>query len=131
MAEAESSAKSGGLFGSLRSLGQTLAALLQNRLELLSSDIEEQGWRLQQMLLLALAAGFCLAVAALLAVTFVVVVFWETHRLLAIGGLFLVFLAIGVGLALALAARARERPRMFATVLDELARDHDSLSNKS
>jgi uncharacterized membrane protein YqjE len=131
MAEADSTAKGGGLFSSLRNLGHTLAALLHNRLELLSTDIEEQGWRLQQMLLLALAAGFCLAVAALLAVTFVVVLFWETYRLWAIGGLFLVFLAVGAGLAAVLAARARERPRMFATVLDEIAKDRDSISGRS
>lgn len=131
MTEADPTVKDGGLFSSLRNLGQTLVALLHNRLELLSTDIEEQGWRLQQMLLLALAAGFCLAVTALLAVTFVVVLFWESYRLWAIGGLFMVFLAVGAGLVVALAARARERPRMFATVLDEIARDRDSLSDRS
>lgn len=117
----------GGLFGSLRNLGHTLIGLLQTRLELLSTDIEEQGLRLQQMLLLAIAAGFCLAVSALLAVTFVVVLFWDTHRLAAIAALFVLFLAVGIGLAFGLAARARERPRMFATTLDELAKDRDAL----
>jgi uncharacterized membrane protein YqjE len=119
--------RGGGLFGSLRNLGHTLVGLLQTRLELLSADIEEQGLRLQQMLLLAIAAGFCLAVAALLAVTFVVVLFWDTYRLVAIAALFVLFVSAGIGLGLALAARARERPRMFATTLDELAKDRDAL----
>ena len=78
-------AESGGLLHSLRNLGNTLVALLQARLEIVSGEFEEQRLRFQQMVLLAVATGFCLAVAALLAVAFVVVLLWDAYRIAAIG----------------------------------------------
>jgi uncharacterized membrane protein YqjE len=124
---AEHSAQGGGLLHSLRNLGDTLVGLLQARLEIVSGEFEEQRLRLQQLLLIAVAAGFCLAVGALLAVAFVVVLMWESYRIATIGGLCIVFLGIGVAFAFALAAKARSRPRLFAVTLGELARDREAL----
>lgn len=117
----------GGLLSSVASLARTLIALLQTRLELLSTEFEEERLRIEQMLLYAVAAGFCLGVAALLAVTFVVVLFWDTHRLAAIGGLCAIFLAAGTALAAALRAASRARPRLFSATLEELAKDRNRI----
>jgi uncharacterized membrane protein YqjE len=124
---AEVSAESGGLLHSLRNLGDTLIALLQARLEIVSGEFEEQRLLLQQLLLLAVAAGFCLAVASLLAVAFIVVLLWDTYRIAAIGGLFIVFLATGIGLVAVLVAKANARPRLFATTMGELDKDREAL----
>jgi uncharacterized membrane protein YqjE len=124
---AEVSAESGGLLHSLRNLGDTLIALLQARLEIVSGEFEEQRLLLQQLLLLAVAAGFCLAVASLLAVAFIVVLLWDTYRIAAIGGLFIVFLATGIGLVAVLVAKANSRPRLFATTMGELEKDREAL----
>lgn len=123
----EHSAQGGGLLHSLRNLGDTLVGLLQARLEIVSGEFEEQRLRLQQLLLFAVAAGFCLAVGALLAVAFLVVLMWESYRIATIGGLCIVFLGIGVAFAFGLAAKARSRPRLFAVTLGELARDREAL----
>ena len=118
---------SGGIFHSIRQLGTTFVALLHTRIEIVAIEFEEERVRIRQALLLGIVAGFSLAVATLLAVVFLVVVFWDTHRLIAIGVLFLVFLAIGGGCLLAMAHNARTRPRLFASTLAELAKDGDRL----
>jgi uncharacterized membrane protein YqjE len=59
-----------------------------------------------------------------------VVLFWDTHRLMAMGGMTLLFLAIGVGALLVLRARARAAPRPFETTLRELSADREMLMGK-
>jgi uncharacterized membrane protein YqjE len=126
---AESRATPEGLFGSLKTLGATLAAILQNRLELLSTDIAEERARLGSILLLSLVALFCLGVGVLLLTLLVVVLFWDTHRLAALGTLTVLFLAAGGwigGLAL---QRLRKKPRLFEASIAELAKDREHLGS--
>jgi uncharacterized membrane protein YqjE len=118
---------SGGIFHSLRQLGATFVAILHTRIEIVATEFEEERVRIRRGLLLAVVAGFCLAVATLLAVIFLVVLFWDTHRLIAIGVLFLVFFGVGVLSVLRLAHHARTRPRLFAATLSELVKDGERL----
>lgn len=112
---------------SLRRLGSTLLSIFGTRLELLAVEVEEEALRLFSLLVAALAALFCLGVALLLAVTLVLVLFWDSHRipaLLAMMGLF-----GGVSVALALWARHsfRAKPRFLGGSLGELAKDAGAL----
>lgn len=115
----------------MRQLGATFVALLHTRIEIVAAEFEEERIRLRQGLLLAIVAGFSLAVASLLAVMFLVVLFWDTHRLIAIGALFLVFFGIGASCILTLLRHAKSRPRLFATTLGELAKDGERLRKSS
>jgi uncharacterized membrane protein YqjE len=130
VAEAETR-PTGGILDSVRQLGATFVGLLHTRIEIVANEIEEERVRLRQGLLLAIVAGFSLAVAALLAVMFLVVLFWDTHRLVAMGVLFLVFFGVGAGCVLTLVRHARSRPRLFATTLGELAKDGERLRKSS
>ncbi len=130
MAEAEHR-PTGGILDSVRQLGATFVGLLHTRIEIIATEFEEERVRLRQGLLLAIVAGFSLAVAALLAVMFLVVLFWDTHRLIAIGVLFLVFFSSGAACILTLMRYAKSRPRLFATTLDELAKDGERLRKSS
>lgn len=126
---AEPQASPEGLFASLKVLGATFAAILQNRLELLSTDIAEERARLGSILLLSLVALFCLGVGVLLLTLLVVVLFWDTHRLAALGTLTVLFLAAGGwigGLAL---QRLRSKPRLFEASIAELAKDREHLGS--
>jgi uncharacterized membrane protein YqjE len=118
---------SGGIIDSVRQLGATFVALLHTRIEIVAIEFEEERVRIRQALLLGIVAGFSLAVATLLAVMFLVVLFKDTHRLVAIGALFLFFLAVGGGCLLTMARNARTRPRLFMTTLAELAKDGERL----
>jgi uncharacterized membrane protein YqjE len=66
---------SGGIIHSVRQLGATFVALLHTRIEIVAIEFEEERVRIRQALLLGIVAGFSLAVATLLAVMFLVVLF--------------------------------------------------------
>ena len=123
MAEREGAAAHGGLLQSIKHLGHTLLGAAQTRLEILATEIEEERVRLEQLLLVALAAAFCLAMAIVLCVAFVVLFFWDTHRLLAVGLLAAAFLAAGAVFGSILRARVKTRSKPFAITRGELAKD--------
>jgi uncharacterized membrane protein YqjE len=114
-----------GVLDSLRRLAGTLIGAVQTRLELVATDIEEERAWIARMAILAALAGFCLALAINLAVLFLVVLFWDANRLLAIGVLAGVFAAFAVGLGIATRTAATRRPRLFSATLAELRKDRD------
>jgi uncharacterized membrane protein YqjE len=126
MAQKEGAAR-GGLLHSIKDLAQSLLGAARTRLEILATEIEEERLRLEQMLLVALGAVFCVGMGVVLSVFFVVVLFWDTHRLAAVGSLAGGFLAAGVVLGLILRDRARSRPKLFAATRGELAKDQTIL----
>lgn len=130
MAE-ESGAAAGGLFDSLKALSASLIGIVQTRLELLSTDVAEEREHLTACLVWMLAALFCLGVGVVLLAMLIVVVFWESHRLMVLGGLTGFFLAGGAGLAWLALYRMRTKPRLFASSLAELAKDRQQLGSGS
>jgi uncharacterized membrane protein YqjE len=121
----------GGLFDSLKVLTATLIAIAHTRLELLSTDLEEERAWLISLLVWTLVALFCAGVGVLLATLFVVLALWDTHRLLALGIPAIVFL-LGAALAwLVVRGKARAKPRLFAASLTELSKDRKELTSRS
>jgi uncharacterized membrane protein YqjE len=112
-----------GLLGSLRGLATTFVALVQTRLEIFASEFDEERARLARTVVLAVVAAFCLGLAVVLLVLLVVVIFWDSNRLLAIGviaGLF----ALGALAALVkLRAAVKQRPKFLSATLAELHKD--------
>jgi len=77
-----------------------------------------------------LAALFCAFVGVVLATLFVVVALWDTHRLLALGIPAILFLVGAALAALIVLGRARSKPRLFASSLAELSKDHNELTSR-
>ncbi|MCJ7838225.1 MAG: phage holin family protein [Burkholderiales bacterium] len=123
MAQRGGAAARGGLLHSIKHQGHTLLGAAHTRLEIFATEIEEERLRLEQLLLIALGAGFCLGMAMVLCVTFVLIYFWDTHRLLTVGLLAMVFLAIAAALGWILRARVKSRPKPFVITRGELAKD--------
>lgn len=125
----EGQAGAEGLAASAKRLLAGAVGILQTRLQLLSSELEEEGVRILQVLLLGAIALVCFAMALVLGSLLVVVLFWDTHRVAAI--LVLAGLYAGGGLlaVLSLKARARARSRLFAGSLAELRKDHEALGS--
>ena len=119
-----------GILQSLRNLATTLVALLQNRIELLATDLEEERIRLLQVLFWAAGALFFIALGVLMITMLVVLLLWDSYRLTGIVVLAAVFLAIGVGLAIGVRNRMHMRSRLFSSSLDELAKDKDRLTSR-
>ncbi|TSA12376.1 MAG: phage holin family protein [Betaproteobacteria bacterium] len=123
MADGEGAAARGGLLHSIRRMAGSLLGAAQTRLEILATEIEEERLRLEQLLLIALAAAFCLAFGVALAIALAVLYFWDTHRLFTVGLLAAAFLGAGVALGWVLRAKVTSRPKPFAVTRGELAKD--------
>jgi uncharacterized membrane protein YqjE len=122
------SSRGAGLLASLRGLVSSLIATAQTRLTLLASDLEEQGACFAQIIVLGVACAMGIFFAAALAIAFVIAAFWE-DRLIAIGILFIVFLALALLSLLTLRQRLRDRPKLLSATLAELDKDRSSLSD--
>ena len=120
-----------GLLDSLTILAGTLVAIAHTRLELLSTDLEEDRVHWTSLLVLALAALFCLGIGVVLATMLVVVAFWDTHRLLVLGVLAGSFLAAGLAAWRYAVHKARAKPRLFAASLSELSKDRQQLASRT
>lgn len=119
----------GGLLESVKTLAGTLLAMGQTRLELLSNELEEERAWLTAMLVWTLIALFCATLAVVLATLLVVVIFWDTYRLLAIGIMTGLFIA-GAGFAWGVVRKmSRSKPRLFSASLAELSKDREQLAS--
>ena len=116
-----------GLVDSLSRLGRSALGLLRTRLEILGTEIEEERIRFARLALAVAAIAFCLQMAVLLFVIFLVVFLWETHRLATLGAFAAFFLAAGVIGMLVLKRRLARRPKMFASSLGEFVKDEERL----
>jgi len=116
---------------SMRRLAGTVVAILQTRLELLGTELEEEKLRLGSVLVYAGAAFFLLGFGIVLLALFLTVLLWDSNRLLALGAFTAVFLVGGAAAAALAARRARAGSKLFAASLAELARDRESLRDEA
>jgi len=126
----EEPGKAAGTLDSLRALGATLVEAVETRVELALVELREEGERRKGMLVLAVTGGLFLSLGLLLAAFFVVVFFWDTHRLAAIAGVTLLYLGIAAGAFLRLRAKAQSAPAPFEATLREFAADRDLLRGR-
>ncbi|MEK7811786.1 MAG: phage holin family protein [Pseudomonadota bacterium] len=118
---------SSGLMGSVKRLLSTLISIASTRLELLANELQEERLRLTQMLLFVLFALFCFGMGILLLTVFIVLLFWEDHRLAVTGILAVLFFTLGTFLAVSLRRKAEEKTKLFSASLAELANDMEQL----
>ena len=121
--------ESGVLMGSAKRLLDMLLGVVATRLELLANELQEERLRLTQMLFFALGALFFLGMTVLVLTVFVVVLFWDEHRLVVLFMLSVFFFLAGLLMAMLYRQQARAKPRLFAASLAELHADHQQLEN--
>jgi uncharacterized membrane protein YqjE len=117
-----------GVFESLRRLCDAALALVQNRVELISVEIQEEQQRLVRLLVLAAAVVF-LANTAVIALT-VAAVFLasEQSRVPVLIGLSVFYLLVAGGAFLLLRKQLRSTPPPFHTTISELKKDREWLN---
>jgi len=130
MASADSAASSG-ILDSIRSFLASWVAVIKTRVEIISVEIEEQREWMEQLLLLAVAAAFCLSMGLILLTLFVVVLFWESHPLVVLGAFTIVYLGGGIALWLTLRQKIRSKPRIFSATSAELGKDYTALQPRT
>jgi uncharacterized membrane protein YqjE len=116
-----------GLFHSARKLLANLAGLAHTRLELLSTELQEELARLGVILLAVIVSLFFAFLGIAFAAVAVMIAVGEFYRL-AVAVLFAVsFLIIGALSAWWMRRVAQAKPRVFDASLAELRKDHDLL----
>jgi len=128
-ADGAGSRATAGIVQSVRDLVGASVAALQTRLELLSADAQEAGWRLATIVAFGVGALFCLFVGTVLLALLIIVAFWDRSPTLAVGLLSAFFLAASAGCAFLARHYARRGPGLFAATLETLARDRDALAS--
>lgn len=120
----------GGLFASARQVLATGVEILRVRLELLSTEVEQEKLRLFDALLWAGLALLLLGMGLLFLCGLIVVLLWDQHRLLALGGLTAIFLGSGYWVLQIARTRLRAPGGLFASSVTELERDRSGLARE-
>lgn len=119
------SAREPGRPNSLRAGLRSLLTYAQTRAALAANEVEEQVLRLIEVALWAVAALLLFSIALVFVALFVVLMFWDTNRLLAAGLVAAAFIAGGaVGVVMARAGLAA-RPKFLAATIAEFQKDRD------
>jgi uncharacterized membrane protein YqjE len=115
------------LLTSLRRVVASGLEIAEVRLELLSTELEQEKLRLFDALMWAGIGLFLLAVGTVLAVGAVVLMFQEAYRLPALAVLSAVFIAVAAWLLRRARDLLRQPGGLFAGSVAELSRDRESL----
>ena len=115
--------------GTVRGFARTLLSFVLTRTRLAATEVEEQALRLIEILIWLAVALFFLGIAVVFAAVLVVLLFWDSNRLLAAGLLTALFVCVGTGAALFARQRLRERPKLLAATIAELERDRETLGH--
>ena len=116
----------GRLMSSVQGLAATLTAILQTRLALLATEVEEEKHRLLGVLAWGALAILMGTVASVFLAGFITVLCWDSHPLLVLGGLTLAF-AMACGWAVRRVKALSAPQDLLAASLAELQADHDAL----
>ncbi len=127
MSDPSGSSGFSGFLAPLRALADSGLELLRVRLELLGNELEEQKVRITEGLLMAMLGAMLIALSALLVCAFVLVLFWDSYRLPALGVMTLLVAGAGGWLVQAGRTRLRSGGAMFQASLDELRQDREAL----
>jgi uncharacterized membrane protein YqjE len=119
-----------GLFKSLTNLVATVVGIVQTRLELLTTELQEEVHRVAELLVWTIIALLAAGMGMFLAALAVIFVFWDTHRLLAAVLVTASFFAIALIAILVLQAKLRSKPPMLDATLAELAKDREHLKSR-
>lgn len=118
-----------GLLGSARRVLVALIEIGQTRLQLATTEVEEERLRVAELLIYATLTLFFLGIGLVLASLLLVLLYWDSHRELVLASVSALFLALGVGLAVTWRHKARHKPKLLATTIAELQRDRQVLQS--
>lgn len=118
------------MLASVRELARSMLAFAETRTRLAATELEEQAVRLVEIALWLALTLFFLGVALVFLSVLIVLVYWDSNRMLAAGLLAALYLGAGAAAALVTRARCRERPGFLAATLEELRKDLERMGPK-
>jgi uncharacterized membrane protein YqjE len=125
--EEERPSRSAGLMDSAKRMLATVIGLISTRLELFTTEIEEEIQRAAGILIWALVALFFGSLTVLMIAFTVIIIFWDDHRILAAVLVTSSFLVATLCFGLMARARLKAKTRFMAASIEELKRDKEAL----
>jgi uncharacterized membrane protein YqjE len=125
--EGERPSRSSSLMDSAKRMLATVIALVSTRLELFTTEIEEEIQRAASILLWGLVALFFGSLSVMFIAVTVLIIFWDDNRILAASLITGTFLVLTVVFVLLARARLRAKGRFMEASIEELKRDRESL----
>jgi uncharacterized membrane protein YqjE len=122
---------SAGFLGSLRSLADGLLGSVQDRLTLISIEVQEEKFRLIRTFVWISAIVFTGMMTMAFASLTVVYLFWETARLAVLGGLTVLYAGAFVLILITFRRYVAHQPKPFAATLDEIGEDRACIQTES
>jgi uncharacterized membrane protein YqjE len=119
--------RSASLMDSAKRMLATVIALVSTRLELFTTEIEEEIQRAASILMWALVALFFGTLTVLMIAFTVIIIFWDDHRILAAVLVTASFLLATLIFGLLARSRLKAKSRFMAASIEELKRDRDAL----
>ena len=119
-----------GIFKSIAQLLATAVGIAQTRLELLSTELQEEVHRVAEIMLWATVALLAAGVGLLMLALVIIFVYWDTHRLAASIAVTSVFFLIAIVAGFMLRAKVRSKPPLLDATLAELKKDRAHLLSK-
>lgn len=119
-----------GLLASLQRLVATLLEILETRIEIVATEFEEERERIRELVVFSILTLFFAGAGLLLLTLYIVILYWDTHRLNVVGGFALFYLLAGFVCGAILRRRLKARPRLFASTLSELTKDRYRLRER-
>jgi len=122
--------KEGGLFASLRRLLDSALALVHNRFEVFTVELQEEKIRLVDLLVRAVVVvvlGFMTLIAA---TALVVVWLWDTSPVAVLAIVTLLYGLTAAGMSYSLKQRLQHGPPPFAGTLAEFKKDRECLGKR-
>lgn len=117
-----------GLLAGLQRLLATFVGVLHTRLEILSTELEEEAGWVWGLLVYGIVSLLFLGLGLLVMTVFAVLAFWNTHPLSVLAAFSAFYLAISIIAALVVRHKFKTRPRFFSATLSELGKDREHLT---
>ncbi|MDB5803381.1 MAG: hypothetical protein JWN73_703 [Betaproteobacteria bacterium] len=120
-----------GLVANARRLLRILLTIMSTRLELFGVEVAEQGARIGALMALGVLALLFSIFAIALFSFGIAVVFWDSHRLIAIFGMAGLYALITAVACLMIRTRLQDHPAPFAATVAELKADAAAISRSA
>ena len=127
----EPNRSAGGLLRSLTRMLATLVALAQTRLELLTTELQEEVQRAAELLMLAFIALLAAGAGVIFIGITIIIAFWDGPKLLAAILVTSGFLLLAVIAVAVLMSKYKRKPKLLAATREELEKDRESLESRS
>ena len=120
----------GSLFNSVAQMLATALGIAQTRLELLTTELQEEVHRVAEIMVYTAVALLAAGVGLFMLALVVVFIFWDTHRLAASIAVTAAFFLIAAAAGLVLRAKVHAKPPMLDATIAELKKDRAALMSR-